>query len=238
MEAAHVGAFFANGSDADLSKTLSDLAASSQAAIPKPSPGAKLLNDDGTLATPGDDVYTLALFNWYLDADTLRHRYAGQPGDSLAVSTWEYGEEPVMPFATAYAAYFQNSIREERILREARAGSIYAKGGGGTLREIFQDAEENYYARKTEDFTPMIFFDSLHYWDPPLSTTNPPPTTSTIKLDDVIDRVFEKALPQTSGVDWKSKRLFSTNESAILSLLTSYAAETQSDFLMLLSRIR
>jgi hypothetical protein len=60
-------------------------------------------------------------------------------GESLAIPTWEYGNEPVMPFATAYAAYLQNSIREASLVRECFAGIVYARGGGGTIREIFQD---------------------------------------------------------------------------------------------------
>lgn len=60
-----------------------------------------------------------------------------------------------------YAKYFQNSIREEALVAKARTGIIYARGGGGTLREIFQDVEENYYEEETSKFTPMIFFDPV-----------------------------------------------------------------------------
>ena len=44
-----------------------------------------------------------------------------------------------MPFATHYGKYFQNSIREEALVSNSRAGIIYGQGGGGTLREVFQD---------------------------------------------------------------------------------------------------
>jgi hypothetical protein len=51
-----------------------------------------------------------------------------------------------MPFATHYAKYYQNSIREEALVNNSRAGIIYGRGGGGTMREVFQDVERNYYA--------------------------------------------------------------------------------------------
>jgi hypothetical protein len=59
-----------------------------------------------------------------------------QRGESLAIPTWYYGSEPSTPFASAYAKYFQNSIREEALITQSRAGIIYAQGAGGTLRNI------------------------------------------------------------------------------------------------------
>jgi len=45
-----------------------------------------------------------------------------------------------MPFATHYAKYYQNGLREEAF-NNSRTGIIYAQGGGGTMREVFQDVE-------------------------------------------------------------------------------------------------
>lgn len=111
-----------------------------------------------------EEEYFDALFNWFIAAIEIKNSYKGHIGESIAVSTWEYGEEPVMPFATSYAAYFQNSIRESALVRIATYGIIYAKGGGGTLRELFQDVEENAKANSTNPFTPMIFFDKNNFW--------------------------------------------------------------------------
>ena len=49
---------------------------------------------------------------------------------SLAIPTWLYGAEPTMPFATHYGKYFQNSIREEALISNSRAGIIYGQGAG------------------------------------------------------------------------------------------------------------
>ena len=112
---------------------------------------------------------------------------------SLAIPTWLYGNEPTMPFATAYAKYFQNSIREEALVRESQTGIVYARGGGGTIREIFQDVEENFYTESPKTFTPMIFFDPDDYWrrhaeiEPGTGTV----TRGGLKLDEVVTKTFE-----------------------------------------------
>ncbi|WAC67552.1 LOG family protein [Agrococcus sp. SL85] len=60
--------------------------------------------------------------------------------------TWHYGHEPPNAFATAIAKYFQNSVREDILLRVANGGVVVMPGAGGTVQEIFQDACENSYA--------------------------------------------------------------------------------------------
>ncbi|WP_271593081.1 hypothetical protein [Bradyrhizobium sp. CCBAU 65884] len=84
---------------------------------------------------------------------------------SLVIPTWLYGAEPTMPFATHYAKYFQNSLREEALVNNSRAGIVYGRGGGGTMREIYQDVERNYYAKTLDEVTPMVFFDPDKYWE-------------------------------------------------------------------------
>jgi hypothetical protein len=233
MEAAHAGAFFANASDAEFDAILLRLAATNPSSIPHGTEGKILLNDDGTRNAEGDPDYVKALFNWYLAADNIRKSYTGLPGDSLAVSTWQYGEEPVMPFATAYAAYFENSIREQSLVRESRAGIVYGRGKGGTVREIFQDVEENFGLKDINIFTPMILFDLGGYWNPPK------PNSDTIKLDEALANVFSRAYPPgQSGrpaLDWPSKCVFETDHQRILDLLNKQAADTQQQFAALIA---
>ncbi|WP_405217901.1 LOG family protein [Agrococcus sp. Ld7] len=77
-------------------------------------------------------------------------RVAARVGDgvSLGIPTWHYGHEPPNSFATAIAKYFQNSVREDILLRVANAGIVVLPGAGGTVQEIFQDACENSYAEQ------------------------------------------------------------------------------------------
>jgi hypothetical protein len=113
---------------------------------------------------------------------------------SLAIPTWLYGAEPTMPFATHYGKYFQNSIREEALIANSRAGIIYGQGGGGTLREIFQDVELNFYAKTPNDFTPMIFFDRSGFWQREAVIENQQQVTQNgIKLDVVVPNILNAA---------------------------------------------
>jgi predicted Rossmann-fold nucleotide-binding protein len=77
-------------------------------------------------------------------------RVAAQVGDgvSLGIPTWHYGHEPPNSFATDIAKYFQNSVREDILLRVANAGLVVTPGSGGTVQEVFQDACENSYAEE------------------------------------------------------------------------------------------
>jgi predicted Rossmann-fold nucleotide-binding protein len=93
-------------------------------------------------------------------ADGIRERFA--PGSqSLAIPTWVIAGEPISHFASHIAKYFSNSIREDGMLAVATAGIVFAPGGAGTMREIFQDAAQN--ADRTFGGSPMAFLDSHHY---------------------------------------------------------------------------
>lgn len=81
---------------------------------------------------------------------------AGEGGTSLAIPTWLYDHEPVGRFASHIAKYFANSIREDGLLRVARAGIVFAPGGAGTVQEVFQDLAVNAYADPDER-APMVF---------------------------------------------------------------------------------
>src|SRR5262249_60429254 len=98
---------------------------------------------------------------WMLPAWRILKRVK-RPGESVAIPTWLYGHEPTSALATHVAKYFQNSIREDGLLAVASHGVIYAEGRAGTLQEIFQDANQNFY-RLFGNFTPMTFY-GADYW--------------------------------------------------------------------------
>ena len=91
-------------------------------------------------------------------------RVAAKVGDgiSLGIPTWHYGHEPPNSFATVIAKYFQNSVREDILLRVANAGLVVMPGGGGTVQEIFQDACENSYAEEGA-WAPLVLLGE-RYW--------------------------------------------------------------------------
>jgi len=214
MEAAHLGAYFCNTSEAVWTQVLQALAdileKSAIDIIPEPK---KRKTENGS-----EYIYDESgLHGWYAWANRLR-RLTENPGQSIAISTWEYGNEPVMPFATAYACYFQNSIRESQLVREARAGIIYGRGGGGTLREIWQDVEENYYVREREELTPMIFFDADRYWGD-LGSNG----TATVDIFGTIMRALNYA-HRRNAFSWEDKIVATTDQEKILGLLQGHVA--------------
>lgn len=86
----------------------------------------------------------------------------GPASDTLGVPTWHYGHEPPNVFQTAAAKYFQNSVREDLLLRVATAGLVVLPGEGGTVQEIFQDACEVSYADEA-GWTPIVLV-GREYW--------------------------------------------------------------------------
>ena len=118
MEAANLGAFLADRSDADREPPWMH----SPTRRPGPTTGP---------ATCGV-------------ADDIRERFA-PGGESLAIPTWVTAGEPISQFASHIAKYFSNSIREDGLLAVATAGIVFAPGGAGTMQEIFQDAAQNAY---------------------------------------------------------------------------------------------
>src|SRR5216684_4906041 len=103
------------------------------------------------------------------------------------------GAEPTMPFATHYGKYFQNSIREEALVSNSRAGIIYGQGGGGTLREVFQDVELNFYAKEPKDFTPMIFFSGDGFWQREAVIHNQQVVEAGIHIDTAVHNILNDA---------------------------------------------
>ena len=134
MEAANLGAYLAERSDADREAAVDALADA-------PAPAADAAR--------------------YMAAQMeIRERFA-PGGESLAIPTWVSAGEPISQFASHIAKYFSNSIREDGLLAVATAGVVFAPGGAGTMQEIFQDAAQN--ADRIFGRSPMAFLDTRHY---------------------------------------------------------------------------
>jgi predicted Rossmann-fold nucleotide-binding protein len=147
MEATHLGALHQNASPRALTRALAELAR-----FPAlPTRLQDVVAQNGKI----DQRLVRQAHAWLLPAYQIRQRIRN-PGESLAIPTWLYGHEPTTPLATKIAKYFQNSVREDRLLAIATHGAIYVEGRAGTLQEIFQDATQNYY-RIQGEFSPMIF---------------------------------------------------------------------------------
>ncbi len=98
---------------------------------------------------------------WARAAFAVRRRWP-DGGSSLGIPTWFYGHEPPNPFASGIAKYFQNSLREDTLLRHCNAGIVFLPGAAGTVQEIFQDACENYYADEAT-VAPMVLVGVRHW---------------------------------------------------------------------------
>ena len=134
MEAANLGAYLAERSDADREDAVDALAA----------------------ATP----WTADPAGYMGVADDIRERFA-PGGESLAIPAWVTAGEPISQFASHIAKYFSNSIREDGLLAVATAGIVFAPGDAGTMQEIFQDGAQNAY--RVFGRSPMVFLDTQHY---------------------------------------------------------------------------
>lgn len=188
MEAGHVGASLAQHPLADLQAVIAEL--SQQPTMPNLS---RIVAPDGT---PDPELVRTA-GSWFAPAWTLS-RAISQPVESLSIPTWHYGHEPTSPFATHIAKLFQNSIREDGLLTVARQGIVFTRGSAGTLHEIFQDAEQNFYAGGGQaPFSPMVFLDS-EYW------------TYTLPVRQLVRSLFATAAPQVRA--WADELVLVTDD--------------------------
>lgn len=133
MEAAHLGAYFARRTDAEMDHAL------------------------GMLTEAPSYKHPL----WMAQAFRVRAKYPQGAVDrerhpSLGIPTWLYGHEPPNVFATHIAKYFANSVREDGILTIATGGVVFSPGSAGTIQEIFQDACQNHY-KSMGVVSPMVF---------------------------------------------------------------------------------
>lgn len=135
MEATHLGAWMAGRSDVE---TMDAIAMVSEAPTFK-------------------DEY------WLDAAFRVIEKYPQDKGYvSLGIPTFLYGHEPAAAFATHIAKYFDNSVREDKILTISKGGIIYTPGSAGTMQEIFQDANQNHYL-SCGYASPMVFM-GRKYW--------------------------------------------------------------------------
>ena len=172
MEASHLGAAMSRHPDAALAETIATLAV-----VPRMPGLHSILSLDGV----PDPALVRAAGEWFAPA-WVASRAIEQPVQSLSIPTWHYGHEPTSPFATQIAKLFQNSIREDGILTIARQGIVYTRGSAGTLQEVFQDAQQNFYARHPDYFSPMVFL-GRDYW------------TQAMPVGPLLDALFATAAP-------------------------------------------
>ena len=180
MEAGHLGAALSASPVGRLDDTIAVLAE-----MPNMPTLSEIVAPDGS----ADQKLVTIAHDWFAPAWELS-RSIVEPVASLSIPTWHYGHEPTTPFATHIAKLFQNSIREDGLLTIARQGIVFTQGSAGTLHEVFQDAEQNFYARGADEsapgagslFSPMIFLDS-DYW------------TKTLPVHQLIDALFSTADP-------------------------------------------
>jgi len=78
---------------------------------------------------------------------------------SLGVPTWVYPDEPVNLFSSHIAKYFSNSMREEGLIAIGNHGVVIASDTPGTVREVFQAAEQNSYW-VGDRRSPMVLFEA------------------------------------------------------------------------------
>lgn len=153
MEAAHLGAALSRHEDSALREAIAALAIA-----PRMPDLHGILNPDGT----ADAALVEAAGGWFAPAWVMSRRIV-EAVDSLSIPTWHYGHEPTSPFATQIAKLFQNSVREDGLITIARQGLVFTRGSAGTLQEVFQDAQQNFYAQHPDYFSPMVFLDT-DYW--------------------------------------------------------------------------
>lgn len=153
MEAAHVGASLSRHPDAAMTDTIAGLAVA-----PLMPDLLGILHPDGT----PDPALVETAGEWFAPA-WVASRAIQNPVETLSIPTWHYGHEPTTPFATRIAKLFQNSVREDGLITIARQGLVFTRGSAGTLQEVFQDAQQNFYAQHPDYFSPMVFLDR-DYW--------------------------------------------------------------------------
>jgi len=155
MEAANFGAFLAPhgedefGAAIEILRTAPDYGSSQD-------PATAEQQKSGWIHSAAEVRKTL-LGGW--DAQT------GQGGDSLGIPTWYYGSEPPNLFASMSGKYFENSLREDGLVSVANGGLVFGKGSAGTVQEVFQNANYNYYRGEAVAATPMVFLD-IDFWNP------------------------------------------------------------------------
>ena len=231
MEAGHFGAYFGHAPAAQFEAALEALGRSDPNIPPAIPRTKRMLNPDGSLSDAVDLGFLGRLNNWFRAAVKVKKSLKGKKGTSVAIPTWSFGHELTQPFATRYAAFFLDSLRETALVHESRAGIVYARGSGGTVREIFEDAEENFYAETPGELTPMIFFDREGFW----SGGGKP---AGIQLDGALRSLFTWRFGdlEKSSFPVNERIVFETDHRKIFGVLDSYSRATSGQFLASLKR--
>jgi predicted Rossmann-fold nucleotide-binding protein len=172
MEASHLGAAVSGHPDSALGETIAALAV-----VPRMPDLHSILSVKGI----PDPALVRAAGEWFAPAWVVSQAIE-EPARSLSIPTWHYGHEPTSPFASHIAKLFQNSIREDGLLTIARQGVVFTRGSAGTLQEVFQDAQQNFYAQHPDYFSPMVFL-GRDYW------------TEAMPVGPLLDALFATAAP-------------------------------------------
>ena len=153
MEAANFGAFMAPYNDDQFLQAIHLLRAA-------PTYGTDTRTahiEKAEWLTAAVKVRELVLGDWSADEEEASY--------NMGIPTWFYGAEPPNLFATHVGKYFFNSLREDGLVSIANGGLIFGKGEAGTVQEVFQNLNYNYYREANVSATPMVFYD-INFWDP------------------------------------------------------------------------
>lgn len=146
MEAANLGAYFADRTADELATAIDQLAVAPDFRDHDPFTAAALAVRSAfpaPAAAVGDVV------------GRLTH-------GGLALPTWLYGHEPANLFAGQIGKYFSNAVREDSILRLSRGGIVFAPGWAGTVQEVFQAATKTFY--RTDGPSGAFVFLGVEHW--------------------------------------------------------------------------
>ena len=144
MEAANLGAYFADRTADELAAAIDQLAAAPDFRDHDPFTAAALAVREAYPAPRAEDV-----------VGRLTH-------GGLALPTWLYGHEPANLFAGQIGKYFSNAVREDSILRLSRGGIVFAPGWAGTVQEVFQAATKTFY--RTDGPSGAFVFLGVEHW--------------------------------------------------------------------------
>ncbi len=133
MEAANMGAYFANYKESELISSINYLAEQAH--------------------------YTDEKYEAY--AQNIIAKFPNGM-ESLSIPTWFYGHEPSNAFSLYIAKYFSNAVREETLLAICLHGIIFCPGSAGTIQEVFADAAQNHYVTY-DFISPMVFYGEEYY---------------------------------------------------------------------------
>ena len=89
-------------------------------------------------------------------------QYIGLAHDEVFLAVeFEFGAS-VFSIQHFVAKYFDNSIREDKVLTIPFGGIIFTPGSAGTVQEVFQDAVQNHYL--TYGFSSPMIFLGVEFW--------------------------------------------------------------------------